>query len=130
IAGRSSRLRHWGGEGMHGTDCQQQRCTSDYISTEQLLTGAHPRRESRRRRPIAIVALGLWLMFLFAALSTPALAQPAAAPACPTGCRALNLTNNCGSDVWFAEDPSAAQGGPPSCPDPTNAYNDNYGCAP
>jgi len=115
---------------MPGTDCRQQRSTSDYVSTEQSLTDLRSCRESCRRRPIAIAALGLSLLFLFAALSTTAFAQPAAAATCPAGYRALNLTNNCSYDVWFAEDPSAAQGGPPTCPDPTNVYNDNYGCAP
>ncbi len=51
-----------------------------------------------------------------------------AGSACPAGYRALNMTNHCSYDVWFAEDPSAAPGGTPQCPDPTNSKNDNFGC--
>jgi hypothetical protein len=55
--------------------------------------------------------------------------QPASEPsACPAGYRALNMTNNCSEDIWFAENPSSAPGGTPNCPDPTNKDNDNFGC--
>jgi hypothetical protein len=61
--------------------------------------------------------------------ATTRLAPIAAATSmCPDGSRALNMTNHCNFDVWFAEDPSAAPGGTPTCPDPTNAGNDNFGC--
>ena len=54
------------------------------------------------------------------------LASPSSA--CSPGYRALNMTNHCSFDVWFAEQPASAPGGTPQCPDPTNAMSDNFGC--
>jgi hypothetical protein len=42
-------------------------------------------------------------------------AQQSAGNSCPPGYRTLYLTNNCSSDVWFAEQPASPAGGPPSC---------------
>lgn len=113
-----------GEHGMRGANCQQQRSTSDYMSTEQSVTEAHSRRDTRRRQPIAIVALGWPLLFLLAALSTTAFVQPAAAATCPAGYRALTFTNNCGYDVYLGEGLSQPQvDGTPVCTQDSDCTN-------